>query len=83
MKFDGTPLIPGDPISTQHRQLVMDMKAKRKKEKMRDKPGRIKLWKLKETIGREYTDHPAGKPSASPRFPLGGIQGILLVEISS
>ena len=49
-------VIPGDPIATQHRLLVMDLKAKRKKEKRRDRPERIKWWKLKETEGREYID---------------------------
>lgn len=49
-------VIPGDSIATHHSLLVMDMKAKKKKEKKRDRPKRIQWWKLKETEGGEYLD---------------------------
>ena len=52
-RVKNSTVIPGESIATQHRILVADMSVKKQKEKRRERPERIRWWKLKETEGEQ------------------------------
>ena len=49
-------VIPGESIAAQHRILVADITVKKQREKRRERPERIRWWKLKETEGGEFVE---------------------------
>ena len=55
-RVKNSTVIPGESIATQHRILMADMSVKKQKEKRRERPERIRWWKLKETEGEQFVE---------------------------
>jgi hypothetical protein len=53
-KVKNGKIIPGESIAAQHRLLVADLNIKMQKEKRRERPERLRWWKMKETEGDEF-----------------------------